>query len=368
MPRAATPACETRNWTELMPAGVITNSVSRIFADLADPQTLNADVERGWHVPLWRALEENGLTRAWVSETLGGADLDIAEGFEIISVAGRFALPVPLVETMLAAWLLAQANIASPAGAMSLAPTRVCDSVRLGSDGTLTGIARSVPFAAETGHLAVFIAQPRPQIALVRTADCRLSDTTSLSGDTRHDVDFTGAVPLAVGAAPPNFIAESVWLMGCTARSLQIAGALQEALSLSVDYANERIAFGKTIGRFQSVQNILARLAGEVAAAAAAADSAADAVSTGTLWDDSVHLEICAAKIRCADAAEAGSAMAHQVHGAIGLTEEHILHRFTLRAQEWRDDFGNESHWAVSLGNRITAAGGARLWPLIASR
>ena len=81
-----------------------------------------------------------------------------------------------------------------------------------------------------------------------------------------------------------------------------------------------------------------------------------------------VVLEAASAKIRCSEAAEKGSAIAHQVHGAIGFTIEHILHRYTLRALAWRDDFGSESYWAVELGKLGAARGADELWPLVASR
>ncbi len=54
--------------------------------------------------------------------------------------------------------------------------------------------------------------------------------------------------------------------------------------------------------------------------------------------------------------------------GAIGFTREHVLHRYTLRALSWRDDFGSESYWAVELGRKIAARGADELWPLVASR
>ena len=73
-------------------------------------------------------------------------------------------------------------------------------------------------------------------------------------------------------------------------------------------------------------------------------------------------------KIRCAEAAEKGAAIAHQVHGAIGFTIEHILHRYSLRALAWRDDFGSESYWAVELGKLVANRGADELWPLVASR
>ena len=85
-------------------------------------------------------------------------------------------------------------------------------------------------------------------------------------------------------------------------------------------------------------------------------------------FDDAIFLEATAAKIRSAEAAQEGAAIAHQVHGAIGFTSEHILHRYTLRMLAWRDDFGNESHWAAALGNRIAARGADDFWPLVAAR
>ena len=85
-------------------------------------------------------------------------------------------------------------------------------------------------------------------------------------------------------------------------------------------------------------------------------------------FDDAVFLEVASAKIRSAEAAEQAAAIAHQIHGAMGFTREHILHRYTLRLLSWRDDFGNESYWAAALGNRIAAGGAEELWPLLASR
>src|SRR5437868_629427 len=108
-------------------------------------------------------------------------------------------------------------------------------------------------------------------------------------------------------------------------------------------------------------------LAGEVAAAMVAARSAAQALARHD-GDDALFLEAAAAKIRCAEASEKASAIAHQIHGAIGFTKEHVLHRFTMRLLSWRDDFGDESRWAAELGSRIAAAGADQFWPLLASR
>ena len=84
--------------------------------------------------------------------------------------------------------------------------------------------------------------------------------------------------------------------------------------------------------------------------------------------DEAVFLEAAAAKIRVGEAAGEGAAIAHQVLGAIGFTKEHTLHRFTQRLWAWRDDFGNESFWAVKLGNLVAAKGADALWPMLAAR
>jgi len=71
---------------------------------------------------------------------------------------------------------------------------------------------------------------------------------------------------------------------------------------------------------------------------------------------------------RTGEAAAEGSAIAHQVHGAIGFTNEHVLHRFTLRLLSWRDDFGSESYWAGALGQLVARRGANQFWPMLASR
>ncbi len=348
---------------------IVVETAEKIFADLADAQTINADKAEIWKAPLWQALSESGLPLSWVPEEFGGSGASLAEGFGVLNAAGRAGLAVPLAETMLAGWLLAQGKIAAPEGAMTIAPAHPKDRLTLDADGKLSGRARSVPFAQDAQHIAV-LAQSAAgaKIALVPASTCRIDKGLGLDGDASDVVTFDKVAPITTAPAPEGVDQTSLMLMGAVARSLQIAGALETLLDRSVTYANERVAFEKKIGKFQAVQHNLAKLAGETSAALAAATSAADAISSAEGFDDAVFLEASAAKIRCAEAAEKGAAIAHQVHGAIGFTREHILHRFSLRALAWRDDFGNESHWAVELGRMVAARGADDLWPLVASR
>ena len=349
---------------------IVVETAERIFADLADAQTINRDKKGGWKAPLWQALSEAGLPLSWVAEEYGGSGASLADGFAVLGAAGRSALAVPLAETMLAGWLLSQAKLASVEGEMTVAPAGPKDRITLGGDGTLSGRTRGIPFAKEAKHIAVLAhgGSGEASIALVDATKCRIESSLNLGGDNSDTVTFDRVAPIAVKPAPEGFSLTSLLLMGAVVRALQIAGSLESMLDISVRYSNERVAFEKKISKFQAVQHNLAKLAGESAAALAAATSAADAFASGTAPADAMFLEAASAKIRCSEAAEKAAAIAHQVHGAIGFTIEHILHRYTLRALAWRDDFGSESYWAVELGKRVAANGADELWPLVASR
>ena len=348
---------------------IVAETAARIFADLADPQTVNKARDDAWKAKLWRSLADAGLTLAWVPENLGGAGANLADGFAVVAAAGRYALPVPLGETLLAGWLLAQAGIEAPVSAMTVAPARPRDRVTLNSDGTLSGTARGIPFAKDTQHVAVVASAGRgASVALAKTAECRMNEGRNLAGESSLSVTFDGVKAVASAAAPAGFDQSALMLMGATVRSLQIAGALETVLAMSVAYANERVAFERKIGKFQAVQQNLARLAGETAAALVAAGSATDTIASGGILGDAVMLEAAAAKIRAGEAAAEGAAIAHQVFGAIGFTNEHVLHRFTLRLLGWRDDFGSESHWAAALGAMVAARGAQQFWPMLAAR
>jgi acyl-CoA dehydrogenase len=360
---------ETRN-AVAESENIVVETAEKIFSDLADAQTINRDKHAEWKAPLWQALTDAGLPLSWVSEDCGGSGASLAEGFAVLGAAGRFAIAVPLAETMLAGWLLSQAKIASPDGEMTVAPASPRDRITLDADGTLSGRARGVPFAKSAKHIAVLATGAGGvSIALVDAAKTRIEAGLNLGGDNSDTVSFDRVPPVSIAPAPQGFDQTTLMLMGAVARSLQIAGALESMLDISVRYSNERVAFEKKISKFQAVQHNLAKLAGESAAALAAATSAADTIANATsLNSDAVFLEAVAAKIRCAEAAEKGAAIAHQVHGAIGFTIEHILHRYSLRALSWRDDFGSESYWAVELGKLVAARGADELWPLVASR
>ena len=75
---------------------IVVETAEKIFADLADTQTINRDKEGKWKAPLWQALTDAGLPLSWVPEECGGSGASMADGFGVLGAAGRFAIAVPL--------------------------------------------------------------------------------------------------------------------------------------------------------------------------------------------------------------------------------------------------------------------------------
>src|SRR3979411_576834 len=178
---------------------IVAETAEKIFADLADAQTINNDKKGSWKAPLWQALTEAGLPLSWVPEDCDGSGASLAEGFSVLSAAGRFAIAVPLAETMLAGWLLAQAKIASPEGAMTVAPANPKDRITLNADGTLSGRARGVPFAKAVKHIAVLASGGKGlSIARVDAGACRIEAGLNLANDGSDTVTFTNVAPVTI--------------------------------------------------------------------------------------------------------------------------------------------------------------------------
>jgi acyl-CoA dehydrogenase len=350
---------------EHMPDSIIVDTATKIFQDLCEADTINKAEKGEWPTALWDALEESYLPLTWVPDTLGGAGAEMGDGFAVLRVAGRFAAPVPIAETLLAGWLLAQAGIESPQGPMTIAPVHEDGNITVGLDGRFNGRARQVPFCRNARHIAVVATSGgEPVVALVEAKALAISPGVGLSGEPRDTVSFDGATALAVQSAPGLNPAKLI-LIAAAARTQQMAGALEKILEQSVQFSLDRIQFGRPIAKFQAVQQNLANLAGEVAAAGAAADGAAEAVARHGVEGDIVAAQVAIAKLRVGDAAGAGAAIAHQVHGAMGFTYEHTLHHSTRRLWGWREEFGNETLWAERLGRMIAAQGADALWPFV---
>jgi acyl-CoA dehydrogenase len=342
---------------------MLLESATRLFADHVNDRLLAAAKRDGWSADLWQTLEQAELPLISIPEEAGGAGGTLSDAAAVLRVAGRHTVPVPLAETgMLAGWMLAASGLSVPRGALAAGPVRDADGVtarRRGGAWQLSGTLARVPWARIASRLVLLADGPNGAIvACVDPARSRVTPGENLAGEPRDEVALDGVAAETAAPAGAGVNRDTLKLRGALSRSLLMAGALERALELAVEYAQQRVQFGRKIGQFQAIQQELARLGGESAVAIAAALSAAGVMERG----GDTLLAVASAKIRTADAAREGALIAHQVHGAIGVTNEYALHHATLRLWAWREEFGNEAHWAMRLGLRTQQQGPDSFW------
>ena len=309
---------------------ILLQQVTRLYADA---QNRRHDSTDDFDTALWSKAQELGLPLAMCPEADGGSELGWSEMFDVIAHSAACGEPFPLGETIVANALLCSTGLPPgngpvflgiPAGfAERRAPSGIPGlAMLLTSASEMVGSAlRLIPLeeAAQAGEGAAFVAAP-------------LSRESVQAGDLS--------------------------LRGALLRSVQIAGALQGALDLSVKYSQERIQFGRPIAKFQAVQHMLAQLACETAAATAAARTACARMDAG-----SGALPIAVAKLRASRAVEKGVMLAHQIHGAIGVTLEYPLARLSRNMWRWCEEFGDHRYWAISVAR--TGLSMATVWDLV---
>jgi len=346
---------------------LLADTCTRLFTDQVTPALIEAAEKGAWPAALWQALEENGLTLPQIPESRGGSGGEWADAHVVLVAAGRFAVPLPLPETMIGAWLLSASGLKVPLGPLTVAPVRPTDRLTLNRDGgsfRLSGAAGRVPWGASAGHVVVAAeSDGTPMIALVKGGGAKAEPDVNLAFEPRDTLTWSGAPVLAASPAGESLPLNALTVAGALARSAQMAGGLEFLLAQSVKYVTERVQFGRPLASFQAIQHQLALLAGHTAAAGMAAQRAFATMDAGD-----AAFEIAAAKIRAGEAAGLGASIAHQCHGAIGFTYEHSLHFVTRRLWSWRAEFGAEAYWAAVLGREVAARGADALWPYLTSR
>ncbi len=255
---------------------LIADALQRLLQAECTPNHVRA-IEAGKSAQaLWGALEGAGFANAMLPQAQGGAGLNLSQAFPLFELCGRFALPLPLADTMVVrAWLGAQAA-PPPVGPIDLS-------------------------------------QPE--------------STWRPTGPTSPLGPF-----------------DALALQACL-YAAQMAGAMQQVLDMTLHYANQRVQFGRPIGKFQAIQHQLAVMAEQTLAARMAAQIGC--ASSGLLPD---RLRAAIAKARTSEAAVEVAALSHSIHGAIGFTHEFDLQIYTRRLHHWRLGAGSESHWHDVLG------------------
>lgn len=338
---------------------LILETTVRVLSDLCTTEVVNGSESGTFANQLWRTLTETGLTLAGFPESVGGAGGQLQDCLMIIREAAKFAAPVPLAETFIAAHLLQTVGEEVGQGMVTVATGHF----DIDDQWVLTGKASNVAFARWCDHV-VFIARKSASQVLCKVplSQFEIIQASNMAGEPRDGLRGNFTIMEDQVFQSEADLSSELHLLGAMTRAVMMSGALESILELSVNYALERKQFGRAIAGFQAVQQQLAIFAGEVAASIRAADALIESASR---LDE---MEIAVAKSRIGEAAGVGAEIAHQVHGAMGYTMEHNLNHRTRRLWSWRDEYGNERDWQQVLGNHITAAKAEGLWPLVVTR
>jgi len=341
---------------------ILKETVHRLFDNLVTRE-LQEKAEAGkWPDSLWAALAENGLIHPLVSEESDGVGASFSDAYEILFAAGYHAAPLPLPETILASWLAGVSGIEIPDGPLTVLESRGEAPLKITQDRggwSITGTAPHTPWGKSAKHLiAVADAGGELRVAVLDENSGHITPDTNMAREPR-DLICLDQTPVATVSDPLGyeFTRDTVRLYGALFRSAQIAGAVQRVLDISIEYALEREAFGRTISKFQAIQHQLASLAAHAAQATMATETAFRAADRGD-----PRFEIAVAKIITGQTATQAAETSHQVHAAIGFTYEHMLNFSTRRLWSWRAEYGSDSQWAEELGRRAAGRGADMLW------
>jgi len=347
---------------------LIERSAQRLFSENVDKALLERFEAGAFPDALWRLVVDGGFDRALATDEAGGIGEGWSGVYPILRGIGYWHVPLPLGETMVAAMLLSSAGLEVPEGPVAIVEAGL-DGALAVSGGRVSGRAPAVPWAGGARWLLVSDGASLALVDLHDAAASRVEPRLDVAKLPCGGVVLDGARAVASAANPLPALERPVRTLGAIARSAMLVGALERVLEQSVSYVNDRVQFGKPIGRNQAIQQQLALIAGDVAAARTAALVAcADAPSPGATDCGATVFGAAVAKVRCGEAASRAAGIAHQVHGAIGFTYEHMLNYGTRRLWAWREQSGSDAWWAERLGRAAIAAGQAGFWPSITQR
>lgn len=333
------------------------DSVRRALNDTVTPRATIEAERAGLDEAAWRQLQDLGVVGADASV------MSMAEFAVVIECVAAAGALVPYADSeAIGRWLASAGNLEVGTGIVAVAAVDDAPGrVRVERGGAALNLRGTViPWACRADQLLFsFRSGNQCFVALKDRCDVELQRMPDMAGEP-HGVVVSDTIEIAavhlreVSAARGP---DAVMQRGALCRSLQMLGAMTRANELTLQYARDRKQFKRSLSDFQVIQSYLAAMAGELCAAAMAAETAVSA--TG----DDAFEAIASAKVRAGQAARQVASLGHQVHGAIGFTQEYPLNLWTRRLWAWREEYGNEAYWAARLGARVVARGADALWP-----
>ena len=309
---------------------------------------------------LWLGMVEQGWLGVALAEADGGLGLGWVELAVLLEAVGRHVAPVPFLTQVLAIDALVRAGsgerVESLLGGETLACvawSKASGAVTASADGAgwrLSGRSDPTLFAP-SAHLAIVVADSSEGPALFSV---ELDDATRPPAEPAMDrTRELGWLRLDGVAAERLGGSEAVDALvdrGATGVAAEMLGGADRVLEMSVEYAKDRIQFGKPIGSFQAVKHRCADMLVDVEGMRSSAYWAAWCLAAG---DHDASVAASTAKVWGSDASRRVMASGLQVHGGIGFTWEHDLHLFLKRAQLDQLTFGDAAYHRERLAGLL---------------
>jgi alkylation response protein AidB-like acyl-CoA dehydrogenase len=325
-----------------------------------------ADAPQGYDDAVWSAMAEQGWLAIELPEDEGGLGLGMVELAVLCEEIGRRLVAAPFLPTIVALGALCGDEARADAG------TKVWREAL--SEGAAVGCVAAAPGASGLSVSGpqgkVILSGQTPPIAYAPSADIAvvLADGAVYGVDLRAEgrpaplsaMDRTRELGvLAFDETPALFLGgdDAAALLvdrAATLASAEMLGAADHVLADTVQYAKDRVQFGKPIGSFQAVKHMLADALVDVEGMRSTAYYAAWCAAAG---DPERSLSASMAKAWCSDASRRVMAAGLQVHGGIGFTWEHDMHLYLKRAQLDQVSYGD----AAAHRDRIATLLRARL-------
>ncbi len=304
-----------------------------------------------------QTLVDAGIPWIGMPESAGGSGGDIFDAAIALQTLSSNAVDVIGIDTgLVASWALSITGLSCNRSLIAAAvdPRNTLVSSRSSSgDLLISGIAIDVPADERIQYLLVFIDK---ELALISLSDCVLNQSENLAGEARATVTFDYVSPINHVVVDSSFTQMDLLARLALARSIQISGAMNNVRDITIEYARTREQFGKPIAEQQVIAHKLAEICELTLMSQAAVATALDSPTT----------QNCAiAKSVTGRCARKASMTAHQVHGAMGMSQEYQLGALTTRLWSWTEEAGRPEFWNHYIGRSFLAQSNTSLWESI---
>lgn len=332
------------------------SELARELTDLIRGLTKDvADAAEGQVSPHWEQVLELGLAGIGITEDAGGSGGGLGDLIVVIGELARAGIATPIVEASTAAYATGRAPVGSFGTVVVSREVAVTD--------TATADFPQAPFAPMADYLVIVTASRTSTVSLSQPG-VTVESAADIAGEPCGCVqlDHVAAVPLSDGPAAAD-VADRLAL----ARSAALLGSARGAYEVTLRYVTEREQFGSPLIKVPAVSTALAHMAVTINFAASAVDRAVSLCADADTAVTRRFGAVSAARLAAADMATLVARSAHQLHGAIGVTQEYGLHRHTRKLWAWRDADETAGTYSARLGAMVRTGGEIPLWEQISA-